>query len=894
MQGATNFALFSGNASSVTLCLFEEADLVAGRITHQLRLDPLDNRTGDVWHICLPDLNASLLYGYIIDGPDHKKGSPVNAGQAFDFSRVVLDPHAKAIFNGRQKFGQMGPELAYNSEDVLGFAPTWPQAAAALPGAVPAFDWEGDRPLGRPMEDLVIYEAHVRGFTGNANSEVSSPGTYQGLIERLDYLQNLGINALELMPIHEFNELEYYQVAAAGGTPGRYNFWGYSTVGFFAPMARFSASMADAGAGGGAAAAGGAINEFKTLVKECHRRGIEVLLDVVFNHTAEGNENGLTLSFRGIDNRVYYMVAPGGECYNYSGCGNTFNCNHPVARQFIIDCLRYWVEEFHVDGFRFDLGSIMTRAHSQWHRSGDAIELLEDDDDDELMDGNDAFEGAGVEGNGEGFQSSGEVSSGEGGSGSADGDGTTTSGALISAPFSGGAILNEDGIMTNGAGVPTGTPLTDPPLIAAISADPVLASTKMIAEAWDCDGLNQVGAFPHYGGRWSEWNGYFRDAARQFIKGTDGGWAGSFASALCGSPNIYVSEPGENDWWGSTMGRKWKSGRGPAASINFVTAHDGFTLADLVSYNEKHNEANGEDNRDGESHNLSWNCGEEGPSSDVAVVSLRRRQARNFMAALLLSHGVPMLVMGDEYGHTKGGNNNTYCHDAEVNYFDWDAAREDSDGLLRFTRHMIAFRKAHKELRRSTYVSDSDVEWHGVVPGEPDWDETSRFLALTFKKTTTSKSSSSSAGGGGGLYIAFNTSHVAQMVQLPKWEGRVWQPVVDTGKAAPYDVLMADERLPEVEVKAAKAAAAMWTLEHVYPMLPWSCVVLESIPAGSQVEMPEERRTELNILGRNSGDVAEKGKKNKASASSSSGAAVKSSGGGKKPKLAKTAAENLV
>lgn len=405
--------------------------------------------------------------------------------------------------------------------------------------------------------------------------------------------------------------------------------------------------------------------------------------------------------------------------------------------------------------------------------------------------------------------------------------------------------------MTNGAGVPTGTPLSDPPLIAAISADPVLATTKLIAEAWDCDGLNQVGAFPHYGGRWSEWNGHFRDTARQFIKGTDGGWAGSFASALCGSPNIYVNEPGEHDWWGNNGGRRWKGGRGPTASINFVTAHDGFTLADLVSYNEKQNLANGEDNRDGESHNLSWNCGEEGPSKSLPVLALRQRQMRNFMAALLLSHGVPMILMGDEYGHTKGGNNNTYCHDSPLNYFDWDAARRDASGMLRFTRHLIAFRKAHKELRRSSYVSDSDVEWHGVVPEEPDWSDESRFLALALRKPS----------GKGGLYVAFNTGHLPQMVELPRWEGRVWQPVIDTSKAAPYDILMPDERLCEEEVAAAKAAAHMWTLQHAYPMLPWSCVVLESVPLDAQVQMPEDRRAELQLFPKTADVPGARGKK---------------------------------
>jgi isoamylase len=596
------------------------------------------------------------------------------------------------------------------------------------------------------------------------------------------------------MPVHEFNELEYFQVDphATHATPGRYNFWGYSTVGYFAPMARYSAEYSDPSVPAADAAAA-AVHEFKTLVKEAHRRGIEVILDVVFNHTAEGNENGLVLSFRGIDNRVYYMLAPGGECYNYSGCGNTFNCNHPVARQFILDCLRYWVEEMHVDGFRFDLASIMTRAHSAWHPSEPQIpDMYESDDNNGYASYSDEESP---------IQSS-------------------------TAPFSAGAIVNEHGHMTDGAGVPTGTPLPDPPLIAAISSDPVLSTTKLIAEAWDCDGLNQVGGFPHYGGRWSEWNGHFRDAVRQFIKGTDGAWAGAFASALCGSPGIYAGEPGEGDWWGNNAGKRWKGNRGPTASVNFITAHDGFTLADLVSYNEKHNEANGEENRDGESHNLSWNCGEEGPTLDVGVLGLRCRQQRNMLVALFLAHGVPMLLCGDEYGHSKGGNNNTYCHDSDLNYFDWSAAAQDKDGLLRFTRHLIALRRARRELRRTTYVTDDDVEWHGIVPGEPDWSESSRLVAFTLKAPT------------GGLYVAFNTSHSPQMLALPRWEGRVWQPVIDTSKAAPFDVLIPDARLPEVEVAAARAAIGMWTLEHAYPMLPWSCIVLESVPEDAMENMP--------------------------------------------------------
>jgi len=389
-------------------------------------------------------------------------------------------------------------------------------------------------------------------------------------------------------------------------------------------------------------------------------------------------------------------------------------------------------------------------------------------------------------------------------------------------------LLMFAGIIPDGAGAPTGTPLSDPPLIAAISSDPILSKTKLIAEAWDCDGLNQVGAFPHYGGRWSEWNGHFRDATRQFIKGTDGSWTGAFAAALCGSPNIYINEPGEHDWWGNHGGRRWKAGRGPTASINFVTAHDGFTLADLVSYNEKHNEANGEDNRDGESHNLSWNCGTEGPTTNIKINQLRERQMRNFMAALLLSNGVPMILMGDEYGHSKGGNNNTYCHDSPINYFDWEAALTDKQGMVRFTKQLIALRKKFSALQRNYYVSDSDLEWHGIEPGNPDWSETSRFLALTIR----------GHGQENDLYVAFNTKHTAETINLPHQEGRTWEIIVDTGKVAPFDILIPDEKLSDALVRGSKAAMSMWTNQDQYPMLPWSCVVLESQPNDAAARMP--------------------------------------------------------
>jgi isoamylase len=797
MQNVVNFALFASNATAVSLCLFIEDDLKQNRVSLEISLDPEENRTGDVWHIAFQDLSDTLLYAYRIWGPEDN-GTDRTAGLTYIPDKIVLDPYSKSIYNSRRSFGQLAE--AKEESDMI-----WPQAAALVPGAADIFDWEGDKPLEIPMEDLIIYEAHVRGFTADGSSGVRSPGTYAGMIEKLDYLSYLGINAVELLPIYEFNELEYYQISLGEDAFNRYNYWGYSTVGFFAPMARYSESMS-LPENNAIQASRGVLHEFKTLVKECHKRGIEIILDVVFNHTAEGNEHGPTISFRGIDNRVYYMLAPQGEYYNYSGCGNTFNCNHPVAMRFIIDCLRYWVEEMHVDGFRFDLAAIMTRAHSLWHPVNNGSE-----------------ESVGARGTSMKQYFPSNMS----------GEWSETSDIEEN-----GASGHEPaiGIIPEGAGEPTGTPLSDPPLIAAISADPILSKTKLIAEAWDCDGLNQVGAFPHYGGRWSEWNGHFRDATRQFIKGTDGNWAGSFAASLCGSPNIYINEPGEHDWWGNNGGSRWKSGRGPTASINFITAHDGFSLADLVSYNEKHNKENGEDNRDGESHNLSWNCGAEGNTADLNVNQLRARQMRNFMSALLMSNGVPMILMGDEYGHTKYGNNNTYCHDSKLNYFDWDAARNDKDGLLRFTKAMIALRKRFSAFRRSHYVSDADIDWHGLEPGNPDWSEESRFLALTLK----------GHGNNNDVYVAFNTSHKSQLVSLPYLDGRKWLPLVDSGKVAPFDVLMTDERLSHEDVRAAQAALGMWTSQNLYPMLPWSCIVLECSETSSD-DMPDKYSTNLKI-----------------------------------------------
>ncbi|KAG5566757.1 hypothetical protein RHGRI_002333 [Rhododendron griersonianum] len=698
-DGGVNFAIFSMNAVSATLCLTTLSDLQDKRVIEPIPLDPLTNKTGDVWHVFLKGDFTEMVYGYKFDGDFSPQG-----GHYYDSSQLLLDPYAKAV-ESRGEFGVLGPE-----------GDCWPQMACMVPSPDAQFDWEGDLPLKLPQRDLVIYELHVRGFTRHDSSRTEFPGTYVGVVEKLDHLKELGVNCIELMPCHEFNELEYYSYNSVLGDY-KMNFWGYSTINYFSPMIRYStAGNLDCGHG--------AINEFKLLVKEAHKREIEVIMDVVFNHTAEGNEKGPNLSFRGVDNSVFYMLAPKGEFYNYSGCGNTFNCNHPVVRQFILDCLRYWVTEMHVDGFRFDLASILTRgSRFLW----DAVNVY----------GN---------------------------------------------PM-GGDLLT------------TGTPLSNPPLIDMISNDPVLRGVKLLAEAWDC-GLYQVGRFPHWG-IWSEWNGKYRDTVRQFIKGTDG-FAGAFAECLCGSPNLYQV-----------------GGRKPWNSINFVCAHDGFTLADLVMYNDKHNLANGEDNNDGENHNNSWNCRQEGEFARISVKKLRKRQMRNFFLCLMVSQGVPMIYMGDEYGHTKGGNNNTYCHDNYINYFQWDKKEEASPDFFRFCCLMTQLRRESESLGLNDFPTAERLQWHGHSPGTPDWSEASRFVAFTLIDSVK-----------GALYIAFNTSHLPVTISLPELPGYRWEPLVDTSKPAPFDFLTDD--VPERDTAIKQYAHFLDA--NLYPMLSYSSIILVLSP----------------------------------------------------------------
>ncbi len=651
-----NFALFSKHADHVSICIFPP-----GKSTPccEIPLNPSIHKTGDVWHVFVHDLPSDYCYGYRVAGPYN-----LQIGQCFDNRVILLDPYAKQIASPQQWGKERPPSRSY------------PYPAGAAP--IEPFNWEGDVLPRIPARDLIIYEMHVRGFTQDPSSDVQDRGTFLGIIEKIPHLKSLGINAVELMPIHEFNEMENLLKDPHTGEK-LYNYWGYSTINFFFPMNRYGTGREHT------------LTEFKTLVKELHAHGIEVILDVVYNHTAEGNGHGQTISFKGLENSVYYMLGPDGTYCNFSGCGNTFNCNNPIVRDLIRDSLRYWVTETHVDGFRFDLASILTRGQD-------------------------------------------------------------------------------------------GTPLRNPPLIEALNQDPILANTKLIAEAWDAAGLYQVGSFPAFG-RWAEWNGRYRDDVRQFIKGTDGS-CGNFATRISGSEDLY----GED--------------RHPSHSINFITSHDGFSLADLVSYNEKHNRANGENNQDGDNNNISWNCGFEGPTDDQSILMLRERQRKNFHVALMISQGVPMILMGDEYGHTKLGNNNTWGHDSRLNWFQWDNLNSNPS-FYRFYSMMIQMRKAHPILTRSRFLGPKDVTWHGIEPHQIDWSAENRFISCTLPDTLSNYT----------LYIAFNAFHEELTVVLPERE-KPWHRHVYTFLPSPEDIVAENE---SVEITSPS-----------FTFAPYSALILKS------------------------------------------------------------------
>jgi isoamylase len=654
-----NFAVFSRHAHALSLVLFREGreEPVA-----ELPLDPALHKTGDVWHVFVHDLPPDYLYGYRVHGPNAPK-----SGHRFNPSIVLLDPYARAL-SGNARWGQ--PDVADDQ----------PTGRLSRRSRIVAddFDWESDVSPATPLSQTVIYELHVRGFTRHASSAVAHPGSYLGLIEKIPYLQSLGVTAIQLMPVMEFDELEHARRNPHTGEM-LLNYWGYSTLSFFAPKAAY------------AARSGQQVREFKELVKACHKAGLEVILDVVYNHTCEGNENGPTRHFRGLDNSIYYMLDKEGRYYNFSGCGNTLNCNHPLVRDLILDSLVEWVTEMHVDGFRFDLAAILGRGAN-------------------------------------------------------------------------------------------GKVLDDPPLIQHIAEHPLLAGVKLIAEAWDAAGLSHLGKFPAWG-RWAELNGVYRDDVRRFIRG-DAGATANVAKRICGSLDLYGD-----------------SARHPYHSVNFITCHDGFTLNDLVSYNGKHNEANGEHNRDGWDANFCCNFGREGPTDDGFINAIRQRQLRNYFTMLLISQGVPFILHGDEFARTQRGNNNAYCQDNEISWVDWSLTQKNS-GLVRFVRLMIALRKRYFALSREQFVNR--VSWHGVQVGGPDWTGQSRTLAFQLHGWH----------GHPDLYVIFNAHWESQRFNLPPHSGQWrWKRLVDTSLPSPDDIV---EETQAVQLRPA---------DH-YIMSPRSAVVL--------------------------------------------------------------------
>jgi isoamylase len=655
--GGVNFALFSRHASRVRLELFDQPiDATPAKV---IDFDPARNRTGDVWHVWVEGIRPGQLYAYRVDGPYQPK-----EGHRYNFNKLLLDPFASAI--SPLPDWNFGPARGYDlSAPERDLACSKVDDAGAMPKCVfthEHFLWQDDLPLRHPWAKTVIYETHVRGFTIHPSSGVAHSGTYRGLMEKIPYLKELGVTAVELMPIHEFNESQVPGINPQTGKSLR-NYWGYDPVAFFAPKASYSS------AGG----MGQQKLEFKEMVRALHHAGIEVLLDVVFNHTAEGNELGPTLSFRGFDNAIFYILASDRRHYkNYAGTGNTINANHPVVRDHILSALRYWVVEMHVDGFRFDLAS----------------------------------------------------------------------------------ILGRDG---------TGKLLANAPLLERIAEDPILRDVKIIAEAWDAAGAYEVGSFSER--RWAEWNGRYRDDVRRFWRGDDG-MLGLFASRICGSADIYAT-----------------SGKGPEGSINFVTCHDGFTLNDLVSYRDKHNEANGENNHDGTDANFSDNNGVEGEATDTGIEAVRKRQIKNFLLTLLISRGVPMLLGGDEFRRTQGGNNNAYCQDNETSWHDWNCVEQHKE-ILHFTRGMIAFRRDHPILGGDEFYSDADIHWFSPQGGLPDWDDpkVKQFACLIHEDKQQA------------LFLMFNAGDAAIDFDLPSVppEAR-WHLAVDTSTETPKDLFAAGE-----------------------------------------------------------------------------------------------------
>lgn len=667
-----NFSIWGLRSTGAQLLLFAHA---ASREPFQvITLDPLKNRTYSHWHVYVYGLPAGTLYAWKIDGPNNGGRS----GHRFDGRKALTDPWALAV-----------SDRLWDRQRAIGPGDNSDASIRAIVPEADHYDWEGDQPIRRPPEQSVIYEMHVGGFTRHRSSGVAHPGSFSGVIEKIPYLQALGVTDVELMPVMAFDEQDVPRAARAKGLK---NYWGYSPHSFFSPHPGYCAS-----AGSGTHA-----REFRDMVKALHRAGIGVILDVVLNHTAEGGADGPTINFKGIGNKGFYHLDPADlSVYrDYTGCGNTVNCNFPIVTSFLMACLEYWVREMHVDGFRFDLASVLARG-------------------------------------------------------------------------------------------PDGNPARYAPMPWHIELSQVLGNTKLIAEAWDAGGLYQVGDFPGY--RWAEWNGRYRDVIRRFVRG-DAGLIGEVATRISGSSDLYAA-----------------AGRLPINSINFVTCHDGFTLRDLVSYNEKHNEANGEENRDGAVDNASWNCGVEGETSDPGIVKLRRQQAKNFAALLLLSQGVPMIRSGDEIFATQRGNNNAYCQDNELSWFNWEQVEENRD-MLRFFTEMIALRRRHPSLMRRTFLTGEkgsgrfpDITWHGSRLGAPRWhDREARVLAFTLAGSVENEPD---------LHVMMNMSGAAVDFEIPTLPNLQWHRVLDTSQPSPFDIFAAGERPPAAGSTCTVAAHSIIVLE---------------------------------------------------------------------------------
>jgi glycogen operon protein len=657
-----NFAIYSPRATRVWLRLYAAAADAAPLA--EIELDAATHRTYGLWHVFVVGARAGWFYTWRADGPNEPA-----AGLRFDARRELLDPWARLVSDA-----------------------VWDREAAknggldsALRAEIPArddYDWEGDEPLNRPLDGAVIYELHVGGFTKHPSSGVSSRGTFRGVIEKIPYLQALGVTDIELLPVFAFDTQDVPEPTAALGLT---NFWGYSPVSFFAPHAAYAAE-------------GDPRREFRDMVKALHKAGIGVILDVVLNHTAEGGADGPTIAWKGLVNELFYLLDPKDRTryLDFTGCGNTVNANHALVAQWLVEALRFWVVEMHVDGFRFDLAAVLSRDEA-------------------------------------------------------------------------------------------GQPLAHAPVIAAIEFAPELAHTHLIAEPWDAGGLYQVGSFPGF--RWAEWNGRYRDTIRRFLRG-EPGHLGELATRLAGSSDLYA-------WAGKT----------PQNGINFVTCHDGFTLYDLVSYDRKHNSANGEHNRDGSDHNLSWNSGVEGATDDPAILRLREQRARNFMALLMLSQGVPMLTAGDEVLRTQRGNNNPYCQDNDISWLDWSFT-PGARAMLRFTRELIALRKRHPSLRRKRFLNGSsggvpaEIHWYGESLDPPAWDDAqARVLCFTLAGAEPREPA---------LHVMINMAATARELPLPEPFERQWRRIVDTTLVAPDDVVPAGVPVPEASYRLGPHGVAVF------------------------------------------------------------------------------------